>query len=493
MNDSVPTWKNTSVHSIYSLESASTQQKLFYTFFKSEFIKGRYLDVKDNINYLCLLMYDFEDEFRKDNNYVKFSSHLEALVTNYPIMIDYKKDAFIYALFKFAYKYDWKNLPILEAFVSVLTEEMHESSIIVKPIDWVLGLLKCTPNDKDNIHKLNVVFVKLMRRLGFGIVPNSEIENRDFSYGEYCAIYKTEGQYNKLSNEWAYDLLLSFSRKDEYKFVEVFIRIAIKVILEDKINQHDYEYIDAFISKYTINEERKGIPKDAKSHLKAVARWRLSSKKPILDKATKRFIIERLSSQQREILSQSLLKIACYSGYISSKRIESLKNILPFMGINAESIHSQIHRLVTDNDGFAVIEKKLDSIEFTLNENSGSPQSTPRKNVIINPKKLQILEQQTKTAQELLSTIFTEEQPIPPKNITSGSTTSAWMEVFKVLLSKELWNRVELESICRERGLMPAAVLEQINDYVYEKVNDTIIDEDGDRIYVSLEYKEELI
>lgn len=163
------------------------------------------------------------------------------------------------------------------------------------------------------------------------------------------------------------------------------------------------------------------------------------------------------------------------------------------MGINAESIHSQIHRLVTDNDGFAVIEKKLDSIEFTLNENSGSPQSTPRKNVIINPKKLQILEQQTKTAQELLSTIFTEEQPIPPKNITSDSTTSAWMEVFKVLLSKELWNRVELESICRERGLMPAAVLEQINDYAYEKVNDTIIDEDGDRIYVSLEYKEELI
>ena len=40
---------------------------------------------------------------------------------------------------------------------------------------------------------------------------------------------------------------------------------------------------------------------------------------------------------------------------------------------------------------------------------------------------------------------------------------------------------------------MLGSVLEQINDYSYGKIEDAIIEDDGDTIYVMTDYKEKLI
>lgn len=61
------------------------------------------------------------------------------------------------------------------------------------------------------------------------------------------------------------------------------------------------------------------------------------------------------------------------------------------------------------------------------------------------------------------------------------------------MLTKETWKRTEVESMCKKRGLIIGAVLEQINDFAYEKVDDAVIEDDGDNIYVTLDYKEQLI
>lgn len=42
-------------------------------------------------------------------------------------------------------------------------------------------------------------------------------------------------------------------------------------------------------------------------------------------------------------------------------------------------------------------------------------------------------------------------------------------------------------------GLMLGAVLEQINDFAYDKVDDAVIEDDGEYLYVTLDYKEKLI
>ena len=36
-------------------------------------------------------------------------------------------------------------------------------------------------------------------------------------------------------------------------------------------------------------------------------------------------------------------------------------------------------------------------------------------------------------------------------------------------------------------------LLEQINDYAYSKIKDIVVEDDGDNIYVTTDYKEQLI
>ena len=58
---------------------------------------------------------------------------------------------------------------------------------------------------------------------------------------------------------------------------------------------------------------------------------------------------------------------------------------------------------------------------------------------------------------------------------------------------KKEWKRTEVEMICKERKQMLGAVLEQINDFAYSKIDDAVVEDDEEYIYVILEYKDQLI
>ena len=111
----------------------------------------------------------------------------------------------------------------------------------------------------------------------------------------------------------------------------------------------------------------------------------------------------------------------------------------------------------------------------------------------MNSEKLHIFEQQTKNAQELLSEIFSDEDIPISQNTMDNTMTDKWKGVLTLLLSKEKWERGEIENKCQEMGLMLGAVLEQINEFAYDKVDDVVVEDDGEYLYVALNYKENLI
>jgi hypothetical protein len=65
-------------------------------------------------------------------------------------------------------------------------------------------------------------------------------------------------------------------------------------------------------------------------------------------------------------------------------------------------------------------------------------------------------------------------------------------EILVKLLTKEQWERTELAELVGP-DVMLGNLLEQINDYAYSKINDAVVEEDGDIIYVTTEYKGQLI
>lgn len=115
---------------------------------------------------------------------------------------------------------------------------------------------------------------------------------------------------------------------------------------------------------------------------------------------------------------------------------------------------------------------------------------SPSKEIVLNIEKFDTYKQETKKSQSLLSDIFVDKEEI--KTYFKSDSDSV-VEMLKILFAKDVWKKDELESICKNKGLILGAILEEINDYSYSKIDDGVVEDDGDNIYVTLDYKEDLL
>lgn len=178
-------------------------------------------------------------------------------------------------------------------------------------------------------------------------------------------------------------------------------------------------------------------------------------------------------------------RISEYNTLISELPLQVSSSISLFE-TKYQNIHTKIHRIITEGEDFATIEKETSATEYTIDE--VVPVSKQR--VLLNNERLAKVEKQTKQAQDLLSDIF-EDNGDNTNSIAHEN--NVFRDVLNILLTKESWKRNEVENLCKERHLMLGSVLEQINDYSYGKIEDAIIEDDGDTIYVMTDYKEKLI
>lgn len=123
--------------------------------------------------------------------------------------------------------------------------------------------------------------------------------------------------------------------------------------------------------------------------------------------------------------------------------------------------------------------------DYTIIQNGNKQNET----LILDYNKLNELKQQTDISQSLLSDIFTDKE----ENNIERTNINTVEEMLKLLLTKEVWKKDELDFICKNKGLILGAVLEEINDYSYSKIDDAVIEDNGDEILVALNYKEELL
>lgn len=144
------------------------------------------------------------------------------------------------------------------------------------------------------------------------------------------------------------------------------------------------------------------------------------------------------------------------------------------------------NRKLKSKGGPAVVEKSKKSKGFAIPK----PQKQ-KEEPLLDPAKLAALQDQTKAAQEMLAEIFAQEEEQEQK-VTQQQALDPLIEILGKLLTKEQWTRTELEEVVGP-DVMLGNLLEQINDYAYSKINDVIVEDDGDNIYVTMTYKEQLI
>ncbi|MBR2246348.1 MAG: recombinase family protein [Bacilli bacterium] len=110
--------------------------------------------------------------------------------------------------------------------------------------------------------------------------------------------------------------------------------------------------------------------------------------------------------------------------------------------------------------------------------------------VVLDTSRLNKIEIDTKESQKILSDIFIDSEPTENVNL---KVSGAVMAIMKMLFTKEVWSYEEVETICKKRKQMIGSVLEQINDYALSKVDDIVLEDDGDNIYMMTEYKDMLL
>ena len=148
--------------------------------------------------------------------------------------------------------------------------------------------------------------------------------------------------------------------------------------------------------------------------------------------------------------------------------------------------HRQPKQPPKRNVGPVTVETAQSAREYVIRK----PEPKPAK-PLLDLQKLAELQKQTREAQSMLAEIFVqeEEKPMPP---TPDAGRPVFIGILEKLFSKEVWTRSEIAEIAGP-NVMIGNLLEQINEYACSKIDDIVLEEDGDRIYVTVEYKDRLI
>jgi hypothetical protein len=227
-----------------------------------------------------------------------------------------------------------------------------------------------------------------------------------------------------------------------------------------------------------IKKEVNNVP--TQKYLLAYLRWLLITSSYKLTKNDKDEITKLAEESKRRFVAFATC-LTTYNNQSFPKRLDYLKNVLPLFNVDQQSIHTLIHRVVSDDEDFATIEKENCVTKYTIDKAFNH-------SISLSSEQLVKVEEQTKQAQDILADIFEDEE-----TVSTSRDYNDIMSVLSVLLSKESWQRSEVESICQKHHLMIGSVLERINDYSYNKIEDAVIEDDGDTIYVMTEFKDKLI
>ena len=307
-----------------------------------------------------------------------------------------------------------------------------------------------------------------LKKLKLRTVPLIDVDNKRLNFGDKCIIYKIKG-------------VSQVERTDAYMRLELFVKLAVLLIQVDGCNDYDIMFVEKFIDSQS---DTSGNAR----HLKAYFRW-LQNKKQSFDKRTKDSIGKLLNNEQTKQFAHLLVKLSCNQGGINNQRVDVLTKIFPLLGEEANNIHSQIHRILIDNEDFATVEVTTDAKEYVIAQPE-SQSKFKQKTVQIDTAKLSKLEAQTASAQNMLSEIFSEEE-----NVASAITPNQnpLITILTKLLTKSEWSKAEVDSICKGFNVITGSMLEQINDYAYDKVDDVVIEDDDNIIFVNTDYKDQLI
>ncbi len=375
----------------------------------------------------------------------------------------------VYSLFMLPEEFDFKQDEMVREFIENEQTSMDIRGQHLMKVNDFLSEIGYVRDDYSKIGKTAIDKIREGARIcGFGIAPDLSLNEKRYVEGDWLCLYTLP----KGDEERYDDKALALGR--------YYVRLAVSMVLADSPREEDLSIIWKYIASLPTVDKTK-------SYLLALYRFYTVSEQ----------VIPRiqhpndLDPKDKKDISDSLIRLLFSSGDISPKRMTVLKKYFEKLEIDPVGVHSRIHELMTtpEEETFATIEKVEGKGGFSI-----PGPKTEKKKFKMDEKRLEDVQKQTGKAQTLLSEIFVEEEKQDSRNTeTEVSSANPVQEILSKLLTQDSWERKEVDAMCKEKGLMLGFVLEEINTLSFEKVDDAVVEDDGEMIYVTTAYKDQLI
>ncbi len=229
-----------------------------------------------------------------------------------------------------------------------------------------------------------------------------------------------------------------------------------------------------------------------RARLKAHLRWLVASP-PGLTGLKKK--IEPLGEPQRREIGQFLVTVAGADGHVGAEELKLLSRIYPLLGLEAQAVYSDVHALASAEAPPLPAATEPVTVRPAGPAPAGFPipppkAARPASGITLDPRKVQAKLAETEAIAGVLEGIFSEEEekPVraavsPPAGPVAGPPPLAGLDpphsaFLRRLAEKASWERMELEKLAGELGLMPDGALEIINESAFERCGAPLVEGD---------------
>ena len=311
----------------------------------------------------------------------------------------------------------------------------------------------------------------IAEKAGFGVAPDSRFHHAKPDIDGKIVLFP--GGHGE-----------SFSPTGEFRKAGTILRLGTLVAAtDDLVSDSEVKALKDVISQDSRLTETE------KRSLDAYMLWRLNT--PANMSGLKKRL-DPLSASEKVAISQVLVGVALADGKIDPAEIKQLEKLYTQLGLDKGLVASDIHNLSTSRS------PRPDR----ASKSSYTSSTQPASSFALDRDLLRLLEEETKEAQSVLESIFTDEDLAEEPEVeapTAGQTKngsiqgldSKYQVLYVKLITKAEWAYEEIEELCDGLQLMTAGAVETINDWAFDKVGAPLI-EDGSTVFIDLELAEEI-
>lgn len=364
-----------------------------------------------------------------------------------------------------------KEHPLKNEFMKIINQSENKGIYNFIKINSLLNLINIEPREKLTLTQSKSI-VQLCRDLGYKIEPDSFITGNSYSQTTEVAVFKATNFEESFIN---------------YNLSKLILEIGIVISNSDGIiEQKEIDHITSFIKTFN-NSEDETLRVNALKYL-------YISNPPNLNGLGKK-IKENLNKDQIQIISEFIVSLSTVDGELHKKEEKTLKTLFKAMGVEMSELEALLEKFKER------YEEPIDvligtNIKGEIIEEAIEPGIKLDKNII---KKTLA---NTKEISEILGSIFDEDQNTENNekiNNTEKITTltneleeinqldSRYKNIFNEIVMKSEWSRIEFDTLVKKYNFMPSAIIEILNEWSDEVLDDFLIEESEDKIIVDLQ------